>query len=184
MGRGSIDEDAIRRAVEAEPGGMTMVLARRLGVAEVEVVRRLPDGRAVELDASRWEEIVRAFEGLGPVHVIVSNGATTIEVSGRFGGFSRHGPFFNVQTPRLDLHLRGERIGSIFAVRKPSHLDGVPTLSIQFFDREGEAALKVFLNFGDHPTDRRRADFDRLRESFECSAAGASRPIVEPTDRA
>src|SRR5689334_22207286 len=100
--------DAARRVREAlarQPGAMTMQLARELGVPEAEVVRALPDGRAVELDAGRWEEIIRAFEVLGQVHVIVSNGATTIEAVGQFGGFSTWGEFFNVQTPTLDMHV-------------------------------------------------------------------------------
>src|SRR5580765_8379539 len=89
---------AIRAAVEKNPRKMTLQLARDLGVPEVEVIRALPDGRAVELDAARWEEVLRSFESLGSVRVLVSNGAATIEVDGRFGGFSTAGEFFNVQT--------------------------------------------------------------------------------------
>jgi putative heme iron utilization protein len=86
----------VREALERNPGAMTMQLAHELGVPEAEVVGALPGGRAVELDAGRWEEIVRSFEALGQVHVIVSNGATTIEAVGQFGGFSTWGEFFNV----------------------------------------------------------------------------------------
>ena len=49
---------------------------------------------------------MKAFEGLGSVRVLVSNGAATIEVDGQFGGFSTTGEFFNVQTDTLDLHIR------------------------------------------------------------------------------
>src|SRR4051812_45114575 len=83
--------ERIRAAVERNPRKMTMQLARDLGVPEVEVIRALPDGRAVELDTGRWEEVFRGFEGLGPVRVLVSNGATTVEVVGQFGGFSTTG---------------------------------------------------------------------------------------------
>src|SRR5262245_60544013 len=138
----------VREALERNPGTMTMQLARELGVAEAEVVRALPDGRAVELDVGRWEEIIRAFEGLGTVHVIVSNGATTLEAVGQFGGFSTWGDFFNVQTKSLDMHLRFAELAAVFAVEKPGHMDGVRTLSLQFFDRTGGSAFKVFLTFG------------------------------------
>jgi putative hemin transport protein len=157
----------VREALERDPGAMTMQLARDLGVPEAEVVRALPDGRAVELDAGRWEEIIRAFEALGQVHVIVSNGATTIEAVGQFGGFSTWGEFFNVQSKTLDMHVRWPQLGSAFAVEKRSHMnDEVTTLSVQFFDRAGHAAFKVFLNFGGKPTPQRRQQFAELRARF------------------
>jgi putative heme iron utilization protein len=86
----------VSEALERNPGAMTLQLARDLGVPEAEVVRALPDGRSVELDAGRWQEIIGSFEDLGSVHVIVSNGATTLEAVGQFGGFSTWGDFFNV----------------------------------------------------------------------------------------
>jgi len=51
---------AIRAAVVKHPAKMTMQLARELDVPEVEVIRALPDNRAVELDASRWEGLICA----------------------------------------------------------------------------------------------------------------------------
>src|SRR5690349_5696523 len=127
---------------------MTMQLARDLGVPEAEVIRALPDGRAVELDVGRWEAILRRLEGLGKLHVIVSNGAATLESVGEFGNFSTWGEFFNVQTKTLDMHIRHPNLGAAFAVEKPSHMSGVNTFSIQFYDRQGASALKVFFGFG------------------------------------
>ncbi len=157
----------VSEALERNPGAMTMQLARELGVPEAEIVRALPEGRAVELDTGRWQEIIRSFEALGPVHVIVSNGATTLEAVGQFGGFSTWGDFFNVQTKTLDMHVRWPELGAAFAVEKRSHMnDEVTTLSVQFFDRTGRAAFKVFLNFGGQPSEQRRRQFAELRERF------------------
>jgi putative hemin transport protein len=173
----------IRDEVRRSPGQMTLQLARRLGVPEVEVIRALPDGRVVELDAARWEELLRALEGLGRVHVIVSNAAVTCEVVGEFGGFSTAGEFFNVQSKSLDLHIRRGEPAAAFAVLKPSHMEGdapaeegpTPagtlagrrtTLSFQLFDRAGNSALKVFLNFGGVVTAERAAQFESLRDRF------------------
>src|SRR4051812_9902040 len=146
------DVGRIREALAENPRAMTVQVARELGVAEAEVIRAMPEGRGTELDAGRWEQIVRALEGLGDVHVIVSNGGVTLEAFGRFGNFSSFGEgerrYFNVQTKSLDLHIRPAAIGAVFAVRKPGHLDGVETLSVQFYHREGFAAFKVFLTFG------------------------------------
>ena len=95
---------------------MTLQLARDLGVPEVEVVRAFPTDRVMELDIARWEELLRSLEALGSLRVLVSNGAATIEVDGQFGGFSRAGEFFNVQTESLDLHIRWKcLLGNPFA---------------------------------------------------------------------
>lgn len=156
----------IRAAVEKNPRRMTLQLARDLGVPEVEVIRALPDGRAVELDAARWEELLRGLEPLGSVRVLVSNGATTIEVDGVFGGFSTTGEFFNVQSDTLDMHIRWEELAAAFAVEKPGHMDGVATRSLQFFDRAGAAAMKVFLNFGGPIPPEREQRFRELRDTY------------------
>jgi putative heme iron utilization protein len=158
--------ERLRTAIRENPNRMTMQLARDLGVPELEVVRALPDGRAVELDIGRWEELLRSFEGLGEVHVIVSNGGATLESVGQFGNFSTWNEFFNVQTPTLDMHIRWPNLGAAFAVEKPSHMNGVNTYSFQVFDKAGAAAFKVFLNFGGKPTAERVSEFTRLREQF------------------
>src|SRR3954466_5989586 len=95
----------IRAAVAKNPRQMTLQLARDLGVPEVEVIRAFPPERVAELDVGQWQVLLRSFEGLGPVRVLVSNGAATVEVDGQFGGFSTAGEFFNVQTESLDMHI-------------------------------------------------------------------------------
>jgi putative heme iron utilization protein len=163
----------VSEALERNPGAMTLQLARDLGVPEAEVVRALPDGRSAELDAGRWQEIIGSFEDLGSLHVIVSNGATTLEATGQFGGFSLWNEFFNVQTKSLDMHIRWPELGAVFAVEKVSHMnDDVMTLSVQFFDKAGHSAFKVFLNFGGRPNEARRGQFDDLRSRFALRPAG------------
>jgi putative hemin transport protein len=158
--------ERIRSAVEKNPRRMTLQLARDLGVPEVEVIRAFPTDRVTELDISRWEELLCSLEALSSVRVLVSNGATTVEVDGRFGGFSTTGEFFNVQTETLDMHIRWQQLAAVFAVEKPGHLDGIATRSIQFFDRTGAAALKIFLNFGGNISPEREAWFIEVRKKF------------------
>jgi len=170
--------DSIRTAYERNPRKMTVQLARELGVPEVEVIRAMPDGMATELDVSRWEELLHAFEPLGDLHVIVTNGAVTLESFGRFGNFSTFGAgdgrYFNVQTRSLDLHLRPAALAAAFAVEKPGHMDGLNTLSFQFYGHDGASAFKVFLTFGgsEPPAEKRRA-FDALRDRFRLRRPGA-----------
>jgi putative hemin transport protein len=162
----------VREAVATNPRAMTLQLARDLGVPEVEVIRAMPDGRAVALDAARWEELIRSLEGFGKVHVIVSSGAATLEATGEFGGFSTWGDFFNVQTKTLDMHIRWPELAAVFAVEKPSHMNGVSTCSVQFYDRAGAAAFKVFVNFGEKAAPERLARFQELRERFRTGERG------------
>jgi putative hemin transport protein len=158
--------EQIQSALRDNPNQMTMLLARQLGVPEVEIVRAFPDDRAVELDPERWEELIRRLEAFGKMHVIVSNGGATLEANGQFGKFSTTGDFFNVQTGSLDMHIRWREIGAVFAVEKPGHLDGKKTLSFQFFDRAGHAAFKAFLGFGGSLPAEKAERFVQVRDDF------------------
>src|ERR1700730_1701092 len=108
--------ERIRAAVEKNPRKMTLQLARDLGVSEVEVIRAFPADRVMELDITRWEELLQSFQVFGSVRVLVSNGAATIEVDGQFGGFSTAGEYFNVQTESLDMHIAWRELGGVCAV--------------------------------------------------------------------
>jgi putative hemin transport protein len=161
--------DRVRQAIRANPWRMTSQLAREFGLPEVDVLRNFPADRTVELDVSLWEQLIRSLAALSSVRVLVSNEAATMEAVGRLGGFSTTGEFFNVQTETLDLHIRWQELYSAFAVEKPSHIDGRPTQSIQFFNQNGHAALKIFLSFGEEvPPDVSRF-FRELRGTFRAT---------------
>jgi putative heme utilization carrier protein HutX len=159
---------AIREVFDRDRKQMVLLLARQLGVGELEVVRAMPNELVIELDFDKWEDIIRSFETLGDVHVIVSNGATTLENVGQFGKFSTSQGFFNVQTKSLDMHIRSTALAAVYALRKPSHTDGKDALSFQFFDRTGDAAFKVFLTFGGKdPSPERLAQYNEIIEKFK-----------------
>lgn len=159
--------EEIRAKVLENQSRMTIQLARELGVPEAEVLRCLPEGMVWELDATRWEELLRSFESLGMVHVISSNASVTLECFGQFGNFSTWGDYFNVQSKSLDMHIRHKELSAAFAVQKPSHMDGVNTLSFQFYDSRGNSAFKVFLTFGGNaPTAERVEQFNKIRDQF------------------
>ena len=66
---------------------------------------------------------------------------TTKKAVGAFGGYSETGPFFNVQTETLDMHLLPAEIAAIYAVEKQGHdsedRSGVPA------DERGDHAERV-----------------------------------------
>ena len=164
----AINHQIIRDTFNADRKQMTLMVARKMRVPEVEVIRSLEGDIAHELDSARWEEIIRAFEGFGNVHVIVSNGATTLEAFGQFGKFSSTDGFFNVQSKSLDMHIRSWELASVFAFRKPSHTDGREALSFQFYDQRGESAFKVFLTFGgSDPAPELIQKYNEILEKFK-----------------
>lgn len=160
--------ERIETHLKAHPDAMLLELARTHQVPELAIVERIGAPRAVRLDATRWEELLRALPALGSVRVLVSSTGATMESRGTFGGFSLTGDYFNVQTSSLDLHLRWRAIGSVYALEKPSHQTRRPTASIQLFDHDGVATLKVFLLFGEaeDDSDQRRVAFRELRARF------------------
>ena len=152
--------------LEKSPRRMTSQLARDLNAPEADVIRAMSRDKVTELDPSKWEQIIRAFEPLGMLHVICNSGCVTLECFGQFSHFSTVGEYFNVQNKSLDMHIRYERIASIFAIEKPSHMDGEPTLSIQFYDQEGRSAFKVFFNFGQKVKPERVEAFERFCQEY------------------
>ena len=157
----------IRETYNKDRSQMTLMLAHQLHIPEVDILRALEGAVAHELNFSRWEELIRVFEELGDVTVIVSNGSTTIESFGQFGGFNNAHGFLNIRSKSLDMHIRGWELASVFAFRKPSHLDKHESLSFQFYDRRGNSAFKVFLNFSSKdPTPELLEKYNGLIQRF------------------
>ncbi|HWE40029.1 MAG TPA: ChuX/HutX family heme-like substrate-binding protein [Isosphaeraceae bacterium] len=138
--------EAIRAWFAADPSRLTMMAARSFGVAERAVVEALV-GRwpIVRLGDAAFRPLMDGLPELGPLRVFVRSRAAVIESVGTFGGYSETGPFFNVQTDTLDMHILAEEIDAVFAVEKRGHDSDVVTYSFQLFDRRGDAAFKAFL---------------------------------------
>ena len=54
--------EAIREAHNEDRSQMTLLLAHKLRIPEVEIMQALEGDTACELDFLRWEELIRAFE--------------------------------------------------------------------------------------------------------------------------
>jgi putative hemin transport protein len=149
--------DAIRSWFQEDASRMTMMGARKFKVPEQVVVEALvPVWPIVRLRQGVFREVMDALQGLGLARVFVRSRAAVIEAVGVFGGYSESGPFFNVQTDTLDMHILQGELGDIFAVEKQGHDSSLATYSFQFFDRAGDAAFKAFLweNFPNIPAHR------------------------------
>jgi putative hemin transport protein len=136
---------------------MTMTAARKFGVSEQSVVASLVGQWPItRLRSDAFSELMSALPDLGTMRVFVRSKAAIIESVGVFGGYSETGPFFNVQTDTLDMHIFPAEIASIYAVVKRGHDTEYVTHSFQFFDRQGDAGFKAFLweSYPDVPASR------------------------------
>ena len=138
--------DAIRAYFQPDGSRMTMMASKKFGVPEREVVDALVGHwPIVRFRPGVFRELMEALTDLGLMRVFVRSNAVVIESVGIFGGYSETGPFFNVQTDTLDMHILHAEIGSIYSVRKVGHDSDFVTHSFQFFDKQGDAAFKAFV---------------------------------------
>ncbi len=138
--------ESIRAYFRDDPSRMTMMAARKFAVPEQTVVDSLIGVWPItRLRDGAFKDLVETFPSLGTMRVFVRSRAAVIESVGEFGGFSEMGPFFNVQTDTLDMHILHAEIASIYSVRKIGHDSDFVTHSFQFFDKVGDAAFKAYL---------------------------------------
>jgi putative hemin transport protein len=138
--------EAVRAWFREDPSRMTMMASRKFELPEQAVVATLiGQWPIIRLRDDAFRELMEALPDLGTMRVFVRSKAAVIESVGVFGGFSETGPFFNVQTDTLDMHIFHDEIGAIYAVEKRGHDSDNATHSFQFFDRRGDAAFKAFL---------------------------------------
>jgi putative hemin transport protein len=160
--------EAIRSYFRDDPSRMTMMAARKFAVPERQVLETLVgQWPIVRLRDGSFRGLMDALPELGVMRVFVRSRAAVIESVGQFGGYSEAGPFFNVQTDTLDMHILHAEVGPIYSVRKVGHDSSFVTHSFQFFDLGGDAAFKAFLweNYPDVPVERVEA-FEELTRRF------------------
>lgn len=193
-GVGQVLGESIRGYFREDRSRMTMMAARRFQVPERVVLDSLTgDWPVVRLREGVFRELMDELPGLGLARVFVRSRAAVIESVGTFGGYSDAGPFFNVQTDTLDMHILHAEIASVYSVVKDGHDAAGVTHSFQFFDHVGDAAFKVYLweNFPDVPAARveafqgltlrfRAEDVEPVTREAGDDAKLSAEPLPEP----
>ncbi|NQD69920.1 hemin-degrading factor [Sphingobacterium shayense] len=110
--------------------------AKSLGVSEAELVAT---GENTKMLAPEFREILKKLPSLGPIMSLTRNDYAVHERKGKFTKPGFHGQVGLVVNPDIDLRLFLKDWGFAFAV------DENQRKSIQFFDKYGVAALKVYL---------------------------------------
>tara|TARA_R110000868_G_scaffold235273_8_gene489121 strand:+ start:28224 stop:29267 length:1044 start_codon:yes stop_codon:yes gene_type:complete len=131
--------------------------ALRLGVSEVELLSTQEDVTRLTDD---WPGIFKAVESLGYVMALTRNESVVHERKGEYHNISFEGHVGLVLDPNIDLRIFQNRFGFSYAV--PVENPRGKLLSIQFFDKHGTAAHKVYLMNDDHIE-----DYHALVETFK-----------------
>jgi putative hemin transport protein len=105
---------------------------------------RLSEGRfTTQLSAQGTNDLLSRASARGvPIMVFVGNPGLIQIHTGQVARIERMGPWLNVLDPDFNLHLREDRIGETWLVRKPT-ADGIVT-SVEVFNREGGRIATFF----------------------------------------
>jgi putative hemin transport protein len=135
-------KQAWERLQREEPQLRVRDAAARLGVSEAELVATDCGSGTVRLQP-RWGDILKDMPSLGRIMALTRNESVVHERYGRFEQVEVNGPMGLVLGPDIDLRLFLNQWRHGFAARQTLH-SGTRD-SLQFFDAQGSAILKIYL---------------------------------------
>lgn len=138
------DLDPVRRELAENPGGILESTAAQHGLPLQTVIECLPQTMWTRVAGDRFVEVMEDLTEWGPVTVISHTKDIILEVEGPVPpGKLGHG-FYNLHGDSpIGGHLRADNCKAILFLRRP--FMGKETVSVQFFNAEGEAMFKVFV---------------------------------------
>lgn len=157
----------LRERLAQNADGILEDIARTYCVSTLEVVRALPDSHRTLVSADKFETILEAVAGWGPILFIVHTPDLVLECEGPLppGTFGRG--FFNLhgESP-IGGHIRVSRLKEIAFVSRP--FMGRESRSIQFFNLDGDAMFKIFVRRDEarNLIAEQVEKFDALRAAF------------------
>ncbi|BEV13319.1 hemin-degrading factor [Herbaspirillum sp. DW155] len=168
-----------------QPTLHTRDAARELGVKESALLATQVGRNAVRLkgDPADLQALFERLPELGRIKAITRNEDAVLERSGEVAPVRRDEqgrviPGTGFAGGAIDLRFAMSRWGSAFAVVQPGR-DGKTSRSLQFFDRQGDAVHKVYLD-----NDQHVAQFDRLVADFRLADQQAALTIEAPAAEA
>lgn len=166
--------EALRAALAEKPDGVLESLAVTHGVPLRRVLDCLPEGMCTWIAGEYFIEVLRDIGGWGDINFVVHTKDCVVEVEGPMpGGTPAHG-FYNLKAGHaLHGHLRHGNCVAIAFVRRP--FMGMATLSVQFYNADGEAMFKIFV--GRDKSRQLKADqverFAQLEARYATASAAA-----------
>jgi putative heme utilization carrier protein HutX len=155
--------DHVRQELAIKPDGVLEAVASVHRLPLLNVVQCLPNTMWKQVDGGLVIDVMQDISGWGAITFIVHTKDAIVEFEGALpSGTSGHG-FYNLKGGGgLSGHLRAANCRAIVFLRRP--FMGTETLSVQFFNADGEAMFKIFV--GRDENRRLKADqveaFNRL----------------------
>lgn len=140
-----MENQKILDALAKQPQAFPSSIAQELGVSEWAVVSQLPEENMQEVSSGAFDEIMKEVTTWGEITFLVRNASVISEVKGILPpGTHGHGYFnFAHGASSIGGHISVGNLGSICFVNRPSF--GLESLSIQFYDKQGDAMFKIYL---------------------------------------
>lgn len=159
----------IKEMLPQHAGKATSMIARELGVTELEVVRALSPVAATEVAPAAFDAIMAEVPGWGPITFLVQNESVILEVKGELPTGSHGQGFYNLKHGASPIggHIRAGDVRAVFFVTQP--FMGMESVSIQFYNGQGNAMCKLFLSRTDDRTIRpdQRLAYEALRKRLQ-----------------
>ncbi len=165
------DLDRVRQALAEKPDGVLEAVASAHGVTLQSVVECLPAEKWKRISGAHFIDVMQDIAGWGDITFILHSKDAIVEFEGPLpGGTSGHG-FYNLKGGNgLSGHLRATNCRAIVFLRRP--FMGMETLSVQFFNADGEAMFKIFV--GRDENRRLKADQVKRFAALEARFAAAA----------
>jgi len=134
----------VREELAAKPDGVLEAVASAYDLSLQRVVECLPAGMGKRISGTHFIDVMQDISSWGDIIFIVHTKDTIVEFAGPLpAGTAGHG-FYNLKGGNaLSGHLRATNCHAIVFLRRP--FMGVETMSVQFFNADGEAMFKIFV---------------------------------------
>lgn len=165
--------DRVRQALAAKPDGVLEALAATHDLPLQRVVECLPAGMWKRIPGEHFVDVMQDISEWGDITFVVHTRDAVVEFEGLLPAGTRGHGFYNLRGGSgLSGHLRDANCRAIAFVRRP--FMGKDTLSVQFFNADGEAMFKIFV--GRDQNRRLKADqverFARLEDRLTSVTEG------------
>ncbi len=163
--------DRVRQELAEKPDGVLEAVASAHHLPLQTVVECLPAGMRKRIAGEHFIDVMQDISGWGGITFIVHTKDAIVEFEGPLpSGSSGHG-FYNLKGGNgLSGHLRATNCRSIVFLRRP--FMSTETLSVQFFNADGEAMFKIFV--GRDEKRRLKADQVERFAALEAKFAAAA----------
>ena len=137
--------DCVRRELVANPDGVLEAIASRYGLPLLSVVECLPPERWKRISGEHFIDILQDISGWDDVTFIIHTRDVIAEFHGPLPSGTSGRGFYNLHgSGGLSGHLLITSCRAIVFLRRP--FMGLDTLSVQFFNGDGDAMFKIFVS--------------------------------------